>query len=65
LNQSLRKNEFVAAGRRQVQSLFRQIARYDDPTLLTAAVQGVQHTAAEDADILMTNDLVLFSGAQE
>ena len=30
----------------------------DDPTLRTAAVQEIQHTAAEDAHILMANNLV-------
>ncbi len=53
---------------RQVQSLLREIARRDDPTLLDTAEDVVQHVAAEDTDALITNNLVLFksiSGLQE
>ena len=64
MNQSLRKNELL---QKQLEDV--EFDRYSvkslGPTMLTAAVQAIQHAAAEDADILMTNNLVPFSGAQE
>ena len=72
LNQSLRENELLQKQLedlgRQVQSLLREVARRDDPTLLATADEDVRHMVAEDTDSLITNNLVLFksmSGLQE
>ena len=72
MNQSLRENGLLQKQLgdlgRQVQSLLREIARRDDPTLLDTTENAVQHVAAEDTDTLITNNLVLFksiSGLQE
>ena len=72
MNQSVRENELLQKQLedlgRQVQSLLREIARRDDPTLLATADEQVQHMAADDTDTLITNNLVLFksiSGLQE
>ena len=72
LNQSLRENDLLQKQLedlgRQVQSLLREVARRDDPTLLATADEDVRHMVAEDTDTLITNNLVLFksiSGLQE
>jgi hypothetical protein len=69
LNQSVRENELLQKQLedlgRQVQSLLREIARRDDPTLLATADEQVQHMAADDTDTLITNNLVLFKSISE
>lgn len=64
LGKSVRENELLQKQLedlgRQVQSLLREIARRDDPTLVNAEEVDVQPMVAEDTDTLISNNLVLF-----